>query len=210
MQRVQAKQPRAQRAGQQDAQRRVRPAVHPLSFRRRARRRFSPFQRLAQAHQPHQHGEKQQRVRQVQQQIRGVMPRRIEPEQVAIEHVRDPCDRMPVAQFRAAQRPDQPVAVQPETNPRILRHVFRIVVIHELASPHAPIRPQRRCCQQQRQHPTRSCRRPLHLHAQKPRKRTSPTQAAGPTAAALPRVCNRSPRRNVKQHVPVEWPGHGR
>ncbi len=68
-------------------------------------------------------------VRRVQDEIRQVMPVRVETEQLVVEHVRPPGERMPVAGVGGRQRPAQ--ACEPLPNVGILAHVLRVVVQDE-------------------------------------------------------------------------------
>lgn len=56
----------------------------------------------------------------------------IQAEQLAIEHVRDRRQRMPVLGMHMGERPPNPAPAQPRADVRVIKHVKRIVVIDEL------------------------------------------------------------------------------
>ena len=61
-----------------------------------------------------------------------MMPARLHPEELAIEHVRDRRERVPVLGMDVRERPSNTVPIQSGPNMRIFKHVKRIVIIHEL------------------------------------------------------------------------------
>jgi len=56
----------------------------------------------------------------------------IHPEQLAIEHVRDRGQRMPVLRVDVRERPDDAAPGKARAHVRVVEHVERIIVIDEL------------------------------------------------------------------------------
>ena len=85
----------------------------------------------------------QQRVGDVEEQARQVMPARPQPVKLAVEHVRKHRDRMPVARDLTVPRPGKPFGAQAGLHVRIGGDVIRIVVVDELMPSDRPINHQR-------------------------------------------------------------------
>ena len=83
------------------------------------------------AREPVEDEEEQQGVDEVEEQIREVMPDRIEPEELNIEHVGKPGEGMPVGSITAGEGPGDICPTQTGQHVRVLRHVFRVVEIGE-------------------------------------------------------------------------------
>ncbi len=67
------------------------------------------------------------------------VPSRTEPEELHVEHVRDPSERVPVRRVELGERPAQAFERQAAQHPRILREVRRRVVGDERVPEHAPV-----------------------------------------------------------------------
>src|SRR5689334_20629142 len=74
-----------------------------------------------------------------------MMCRSISTEQLPIQSVRQPCDRMPVAGIDAGERPFDRCPGDTRLDMRVLSHVIRIVVVDEAATGEWPKSPQRQC-----------------------------------------------------------------
>jgi len=112
--------------------------------------------------------EQQEGVGQVQQHAREVMAPRLQPIKLAIEHVRKPRQRMPVAGMETLARPREVFQGQPGLNPRVAADVVRVVVIDEAELEDRPVNRGNRQRQQQAKQegpPGGTRRRPLKLSA---------------------------------------------
>ena len=89
--------------------------------------------------QPPQPQEQQHRVGGMAHQIGGVMPAGAQPEQLHIQHMRKPRQRMPVAGMKMAERPDHARPRQPVQHLRILEDILRVVIIGEDTARHRPV-----------------------------------------------------------------------
>ena len=80
---------------------------------------------------PPEHQEDQDRIERVKQQVDQVMARRLQPEQLAVQHVGNPGQRMPVGLLavQPSKGPTQALPRQPGLNLRIVGDIIRIVVI---------------------------------------------------------------------------------
>ena len=74
----------------------------------------------------------QNRIGRVQQQAGGVMPARVQAEELAIEHVREPGERMPVGGPRGHKRPPDVLRRQSAPHMRIFRDVILVVLGDEI------------------------------------------------------------------------------
>ena len=81
---------------------------------------------------PSQENKKQHCRRAVEKNIYQVVRARIHSEQLAVEHVRDRRQRMPVLRMDMRERPDNPAPGQARAHVRVVEHVKRIVIIDEL------------------------------------------------------------------------------
>ena len=72
----------------------------------------------------------------------------IHSEQLAIEHVRNRRERMPVLRMNMGKRPLDASPGQASAHVRIVEHVKRIVVINELVTAAAIAAPTRECTRQ--------------------------------------------------------------
>src|SRR6266404_5039290 len=81
---------------------------------------------------------KKDRARAVQQNINEVMRTRFQAEDLAIEHVRDRRQWMPVMRMNVSERPLNVGPAQPGLNLTVLADVGRIIVIHESVSQRLP------------------------------------------------------------------------
>ena len=68
-----------------------------------------------------------------------MMRARVQTEQLAIDHMGQPGDRMIIASVTVDQRPFHPIDGESLLNCAILRHVFRIVVLNKIVVPDRPI-----------------------------------------------------------------------
>ena len=79
-----------------------------------------------------EHEEKQQHRYRVQQHISEVMAAALEPEQLAVEHVRNRRERMPVPRMRMRKRAEYAVDRKSSGDGRVLIHIRVIVEIDEI------------------------------------------------------------------------------
>ena len=86
-----------------------------------------------------QDGEKQQRVGEVQSQAGRMMAAGIECEQLAIEHVREPGQRMPISGMRGRECPAEARQGQALAHHQVIGDVFGVVIIDETAVKDWPI-----------------------------------------------------------------------
>ena len=75
--------------------------------------------------------------------IDDVRPRRPAPEPLAVQHVRQPGQRMPVAGVERRKGPNHIPPPQPAQDVGILRNVKGVVVIEKIIRPHRPVQSQR-------------------------------------------------------------------
>ena len=73
----------------------------------------------------------QDRVGDVQEQVGYVVASRIRAEKPAIDHVADPCQRVPVRGVAFGKRPDDRFAGEPFVYVRVFRDVFVVVIVDE-------------------------------------------------------------------------------
>lgn len=62
------------------------------------------------------------------------MASRIQREQLAIQHVRDPRERMPIRGMSVSKGPNDPLHFEAREDVRVLIHIFFVVVIDEVVS----------------------------------------------------------------------------
>jgi hypothetical protein len=77
-------------------------------------------------------------TQQLEEQAGQVMARRIQPEQLNIEHVRKPGERVPVGGMPGLKRPGQPFPAQTALHLRIGGYVILIVVMEEVVQANRP------------------------------------------------------------------------
>ena len=81
--------------------------------------------------------------------VAGLMSARAEAEELAVEHVREPRDRMPIARLRGGECPPNAVPVQPSLHHRVVRYQAGIVVVDEIVVSQRQVDQRRSQCQQQ-------------------------------------------------------------
>ena len=72
-----------------------------------------------------------------------MMPAGIQAEKLAVNHVRQPARRMPVADVDAVERPDETVPRQPGLRDRIFVNVFGVVEVDEGIAGDRPVKRER-------------------------------------------------------------------
>ena len=147
----------------------------PASPPRRARRRP-------------QHQKQQHRAQPVHQQARQMMPPRLHPEQLDIQHVRERRQRMPVStHVRPRERTLQPHPTQPLLHSPIPHHIQLVVIFHE------PIAQRRR---ERPRHQQPQCHTPRHRRARSPiicrRDQHTPARSGLRRAAVFARDTSRT------------------
>ena len=80
--------------------------------------------------------EQQQRVGEVEQEVRQVMAGGLEAVKLAIQHVGNPSERMPVAGVAAGERPVERVRRDASLHGRILHDVLQVVVVNKIVADH--------------------------------------------------------------------------
>ena len=70
----------------------------------------------------------------MQQNVREMMAARLEIENLAIDHVRDERERMPVARLNIDERPGETVKRYPLRHQRVSVNVGLVVVVHEIVA----------------------------------------------------------------------------
>ena len=83
---------------------------------------------------PPQHEEKQDRCCRVEEDIGEVMAAGIQPVKLAVEHVGEPGQRMPVADVAISKRPLNSPPTQALADLGIVVHISRIIVVDKLVS----------------------------------------------------------------------------
>ena len=76
-----------------------------------------------------------------------MMPLRPQSVPLAVQHVRNPRQRMPVAGIKCSERPRHPGPRQSSSDMRISRHILLIVIDQKTVAQHPPIHRQRNQCQ---------------------------------------------------------------
>src|SRR3954464_9676957 len=84
----------------------------------------------------------------MEEQIRQVMQARVISEHLAVQHMREPCQGMPVRRVKCTKRPALVRRRKSAENMRIGGDVNRIIEIQELESTHRPIETCGSQCQQ--------------------------------------------------------------
>ena len=82
--------------------------------------------------------EKQDRVRDVEQQAGEVMPTRVKSEELGVQHVGEPRQRMPVARKAGLEGPGDALPAKPVHHAKVRADVGGIIVIDKIASGHRP------------------------------------------------------------------------
>ena len=72
------------------------------------------------------------RVRSMEEHTRQVVPSRLQTEQLAIEHVRHPGERMPVGNRHCCEGPSNVAPGQTLVNARILPDVSAVIIVDEI------------------------------------------------------------------------------
>ena len=86
-----------------------------------------------------QEDEEQHRSERVQQDAPEVMAARVEAEELDVDHVGDPGERLPVEVADVGEGPREPLAREPPQHVLVLRHVARVVVVDEVPEEGAPV-----------------------------------------------------------------------
>jgi hypothetical protein len=84
---------------------------------------------------PAQQQEEEHAIQRVECQAAPVVCSGIHPEELDVEHVREPGRRVPVAGLQRREGPPRAFQGQPGLHARVLAHVQVVVVAHEVASP---------------------------------------------------------------------------
>ena len=79
----------------------------------------------------------------MEEKIRRMMSRWFHPEHRDVCHVREPCDRMPVARVTRGERPLEAFRRESLLNHFIRRHIIVIIIVDELILQHGPVGEQR-------------------------------------------------------------------
>src|ERR1051325_1053702 len=85
----------------------------------------------------------------MEQKIGEMMTGRVDAEKLAIEHVRQPGQRMPVAGVGGAESGTNRVPMQPAQDHRVFGHIVRIIIIDEAVLKHGPIGGKGECAQEE-------------------------------------------------------------
>ena len=88
-----------------------------------------------------QHPEQHDRIEHMEQQVYGVPTRRFRAEELRVEHMRQPGERMPVAEVGALQGPEDPGPAQPAEHARILLYVATVIQEEEAVMQHTVVDP---------------------------------------------------------------------
>ena len=104
--------------------------VQRMKREKRGRERARP----ARPGHPLQDPEEQDAVCGVQEQARQMMEARVQAEELAIEHVREPGQRVPVGRVAGREGPPHPLETEPRSDVEIFDDVLRIVVEDELVA----------------------------------------------------------------------------
>jgi len=67
----------------------------------------------------------------MQHDAREMVPPRAQTEELAVEHVRNPGQRMPVGGVTRSQSPAHALARQARLDVRVVEHVGRVIVVHK-------------------------------------------------------------------------------
>jgi len=92
------------------------------------------------AGQPSQQAEQQEGVGNMEQEIGDVMAAGVEAIKLAIQHVREPGERMPVAGVTGGERPGDGVRMEPVLDGGVQGDVFGVIVIIELEAVSGPVK----------------------------------------------------------------------
>src|SRR5437879_1436553 len=97
------------------------------------------------ARHPPQHKKNQDGIQGMEGDICHVMWSSPEPKNLDVSHVRKPCYRMPIRSFavQPAKRPSDARLAETLQNERILVHINRIIVVHELVLSNRPVEDER-------------------------------------------------------------------
>ncbi len=115
----------------------------------------------------HQHG-----VDGVQDGADRVRSSRFHPEQLDVQHVRQPGQGMPIGRVPGGERPAHVLHSQPGEDARIFQHVFRVVEVRKRVADGRPKQTERQQRQQQADQSLRS-RFSFEIHHQRPRNLTT-------------------------------------
>jgi len=99
-----------------------------------------------------QQPEQQERIGNMQAHAHEMVPAGLEAKKLAIRHVRNPGQRVPVAGVAGGKSPNNIRPLQPALNLRVLGDVVRVVIVDEAMPRHRQKDRQGRQCQQQAQH----------------------------------------------------------
>lgn len=79
-----------------------------------------------------QNQEEQDRRRRVKQDIGEMVPAWIKSIELAVQHVRDPCHRMPVRRVKVRERPNDAFNRQAAGDLQVLQHVIDVIHVYEI------------------------------------------------------------------------------
>ena len=117
----------------------VLPLRHPgygLDVKRMdGKERGNERRRAERARHARQRREQRQRAARVDDDVGPVVTGRVEAEQLAVQHVRDPRERMPVGGVAGRHRPADVLEADAAPHVAVLAHVVGVVVVHELVEP---------------------------------------------------------------------------
>ena len=87
--------------------------------------------------------EQERRVRRVQRRVDEVVRARVEPEELDVEHMREPGDRVPVGHLQRRERPADPSPGQATPHHGVVGHVPVVVEEEEVVTGHLGVEQQR-------------------------------------------------------------------
>ena len=97
-----------------------------------------------------EHKEKKNGIGQMEGQADQVLRPRVRPKDLAVQHVREPGERMPITGVTAGKCPRNIFQIQAAQDVRIGSDIIRIIVINEIVPTHRQVNGEGKECEQQR------------------------------------------------------------